>query len=115
MSSSSSVIVAEGRRVAADDVDAGQAPAQVQGELRERALVAAAVQPDAMAALGAALAVAEHQLRSVDAPLEAAPSRFAAHTTGMPSGSTSVAPRKTAAISGSSSALVSECTETAQT
>ena len=70
-SSSSPVIGAEGRRVAAHDVDAGQAPAQVQRELRERALVAAAVQPDAVAALGAALAEAEHQLGPVDASLQA--------------------------------------------
>ena len=57
----------ERRRVAADDVDARVAPAQVERELDERALVAPAVEPDAVAALGAAVAVAEHQLRAVDA------------------------------------------------
>src|SRR5215211_896301 len=57
-------------RVAAHDVDPGVAPAQVQRELDERALVAPAVEPDAMAALGAAVAVAEHQLGAVDAVLQ---------------------------------------------
>ena len=86
-SSSSAVSGAEGRRVAADDLDAGVAPAQDQRELHERALVAAAVEPDAVAALGAAVVVAQHQLGAVDAVVAArSPSRLAAHTSGMPSG-----------------------------
>src|SRR3954464_13073597 len=44
----------EGRRLPADDPDAGEVASQVQGELRERPLVAPAVQPDAVALLGAA-------------------------------------------------------------
>src|SRR5215213_10596014 len=44
---------AERWRVAAHDVDPGMPPAQVEGELHERALVASAVEPDAMAALRA--------------------------------------------------------------
>src|SRR5215218_4752331 len=55
----------ERRRVAARDVDPGMAAAQVQRELDERALVAPAVQPHAVPALGAAVAVAQHQLRPV--------------------------------------------------
>ena len=44
--------------------------AKVERELHERALVAAAVEPDAVAALGAAVVVAEHQLGAVDAVVE---------------------------------------------
>src|SRR5215217_9321295 len=57
----------EGRRVAAHDVDPGVAAPQVQRELHQRALVAPAVEPDAVAALGAAVRVAQHQLGPVDA------------------------------------------------
>src|SRR5215210_7900712 len=60
----------ERRRVAAHDVDARMATAQVERELDERALVAPAVEPDAVAALGTAVAVAKHQLGAVDAVRE---------------------------------------------
>src|ERR687896_862690 len=56
----------ERRRVSAHDLDAWVALAQGEGELDERALVAAAVEPDAVTALGAAVVVAEHQLGPVD-------------------------------------------------
>src|SRR3954469_22284588 len=59
--------VAERGRVAADDPDAGVVAAQVEGELGEGALVAAAVEPHAVALLGAAARVAAHQLRAVHA------------------------------------------------
>src|SRR5215213_9426085 len=60
----------EGRGIAADDVDARVALAQVKRELHERPLVAPAVEPDAVGALGAAVVVAEHQLGAVHAVLE---------------------------------------------
>src|SRR5215211_6368463 len=63
----------ERRGVAPDDVDAGVARAQVQRELDERALITAAVEPHAMATLGAAVVVAQHQLRTVDAVVEVTP------------------------------------------
>ena len=44
---------AEGRRVAADDLQAGEAAAQAQRELDERALVAAAVQVHAVTPVSA--------------------------------------------------------------
>ena len=62
-------------RVAADDLHAGVALAQVQGELDERALVAAAVQVQALAGVGAARTRACHQLRTVDPGLEGVPER----------------------------------------
>ncbi len=65
-SSSSSVSGPERGRVAADDLDAGEAQAQVERELGQRALIAPAVQEDAVAAVASALAVAEHQLGAVD-------------------------------------------------
>ena len=59
--------VAERGRVAADDLDARVVAAKVERQLGERALVAAAVEPHAVALLGAAARVAAHQLRPVDA------------------------------------------------
>jgi hypothetical protein len=58
---------AVGRGVAADDLHARVLAAQVQCELDERALVAPAVEEDPRAGEGRALAVALHQLGSVDA------------------------------------------------
>src|SRR4051794_5131063 len=66
---------AEGRRVAADDLDARVLAAQAEGELSERALVAPAVEPDAVAALGAAAGVAAGQPR----PPKAGPGPPAPH------------------------------------
>ena len=57
-SSSASVSVAERRRVAADDLQAGVAQAQVARELDERALVAAAVEVEALRRCAAARAQA---------------------------------------------------------
>src|SRR4051794_9839137 len=57
----------EGWGVAADDLDALVALAQPQRELHEVALVAAAVEPDAVALGCAALRVAAHELGAVDA------------------------------------------------
>ena len=58
---------AERRRVAADDLQAVEAPAQVERELDERALVAAAVEEHPRTGEGAALAELRHQVRAVDA------------------------------------------------
>ena len=61
---------AERRRVAADDLQPGMAQPQHARELRERALVAAAVEVEALAGARGAGAGAVHQLRAVDAVLE---------------------------------------------
>ena len=55
------------RRVAAGDLDARIALLERRTELVERLLVVAAVEPDAVPALGGAPAVARHQLGPVDA------------------------------------------------
>ena len=85
--------------------------AQGQRELHERALVAAAVEPDAVAALGAALAVAEHQLGAVDAVVEVLAEQVGRpderHAVGRRRASRRAAPRS---ISGSSWATISACT-----
>src|SRR5215216_3115527 len=60
----------ERRREPAHDADARVLAAQAERELGERALVAPAVEPDAVAPLCAARAVAAHQLRAVDAVRE---------------------------------------------
>src|SRR5918992_5383849 len=57
----------ERRRVAADDLDARVALAHGEGELHERPLIAAPVEPDPAPAFRAAIAVAEHQLGAVNA------------------------------------------------
>ena len=89
-SSSSLGEVAEGRRVAADDLHAGEAVAQVQRELDERALVAAAVEVHARAGRAprarssAPSARGRRRARS-----RSSPSAFIAHTSGWPSGTVS--------------------------
>src|SRR3954463_16349976 len=62
--------VAERGRVAAHDPQTGEVAPQVQRQLRQRALVAAAVEPDAVPLCGAAARVAAHQLGPVDAVRE---------------------------------------------
>ena len=59
--------LAERRRVAADDLQARVAQAQVERELDQRALVAAAVEVHAHAGRGGALAGPLHQVGPVDA------------------------------------------------
>src|SRR3954454_11198406 len=61
------VEVAERRRAAADDPEAGELPAEVQRELDQGALVAPAVEEDPSALLCRALAVAQHEVGAVDA------------------------------------------------
>jgi hypothetical protein len=61
---------AEGRSMAADDLQPGVARAQVVGELHERALVAPAVEEHARAGRRRALAGPGHQLGPIDAILQ---------------------------------------------
>ena len=75
------------RAVAADDLQARVAAAQVERELDERALVAAAVEEHPRAGAGGALAGARHQLGAVHAARAGrGRARSCAQTSGWPSG-----------------------------
>src|SRR3954452_16088155 len=69
------VEVAERRRAAADDPEAGELPAEVQRELDQGALVAPAVEEDPGPLLRRALAVAQHEVGAVDAVRQRAAER----------------------------------------
>ena len=107
---------AERRAVAADDLQAGVAQAQVARELGQRAVVAAAVEVEALPGRGGAGAGPVHQLGAVDARRGAGGrARCSAQTSGWPSGTVKSAPSTAARSSASSWQAITVWTAATQT